>query len=341
MESNLDIIIPCIKSSHILDNTINNCLKLNKLNKIFVVIEKNENLSYENHESVKYIFVPEKTFMSKKRNIAARHSDAKYLGFMDSDSYPVKNDWSLNAINILETKKDVYIVGGPDTSPPGQSIENDSVGCAMKSFLTVGFRNFKRNTRKADYVPEVRSCNMLMERKKYFEMGMMDENTFVAEDTYLCYKTINKGHKIYYSPKVHVYHHDRSIKGFLIQRYVRGFEAADAIIKCFRKFIKRKKISKEEFQTELIFAPALSLYLLSFFLIRNFTNLLDYYYLFLYLYLFVILFETIKVCKNIKSFIYVFFILLFGTIIQSFSTLLTFFNIKLDLTKIYRNKNDQ
>ena len=57
MSSQISIIVPCIKNSNLLNNSILEYLKVNNLKKIFIVIEEiNEALKLSN-EKIDYILV--------------------------------------------------------------------------------------------------------------------------------------------------------------------------------------------------------------------------------------------------------------------------------------------
>ena len=73
--------------------------------------------------------------MSKKRNIAVRKCETKYLAFFDSDSFPANQDWLIYAIDCLKKDPKIYAVGGPDTSPPFETKSQKNVGLLKKSFL--------------------------------------------------------------------------------------------------------------------------------------------------------------------------------------------------------------
>ena len=100
--------------------------------------------------------------MSKKRNLAANSTETKYIAFFDSDSFPANTDWLVNAKNCLKKNKQIYAVGGPDTSPNDESKSQKDVGLLKKSILISGFRNHRKNILNEMYVPELSSCNLFM-----------------------------------------------------------------------------------------------------------------------------------------------------------------------------------
>ena len=60
------IIIPALKNSQILNNTINKCLELKTNPKIIIITDDKENQIFSNHQNVKYILVSPGMNMSKK-----------------------------------------------------------------------------------------------------------------------------------------------------------------------------------------------------------------------------------------------------------------------------------
>ena len=206
MISETTIIIPALKNSPILDNTLKHCLELKTNPDIIVVTDDSSNQTYQDQNNVKYMVVKPGMNMSKKRNIAVQKCESKYVAFFDSDSFPANQNWIISAIDSLNKNEKIYAVGGPDTSPPFETESQKNVGLLKKSFLISGFRNHRKNILNEMYVPELSSCNLFMEKKRYIEFKGMDENLYTGEDTDLYNRIIAAGYKLYYSPKIHAYH---------------------------------------------------------------------------------------------------------------------------------------
>ena len=266
--SETTIIIPALKNSPILDQTLRECLKLKTEFNLIIVTDDIKNQTYGDRENVQYIVVPEGMTMSKKRNIAVKKCETRYIAFFDSDSFPANQDWLIHAINCLKKDSKIYAVGGPDTSPPFESKSQKNVGLLKKSFLISGFRNHRKNILNEMYVPELSSCNLFMEREKYLSLNGMDENLYTGEDTDLFNRIIASGYKLYYSPNVHAYHYDRHFKSFLIERYDRGMQSTVAI-KAYSKriFLKNdilpgRAYTTKTFRFEFLINPLFMIYLI-------------------------------------------------------------------------------
>ena len=96
------IIIPALKNSPILDNTLKQCLKLKTNPNLIIVTDDIKNQTYNKKKNVEYFVVPKGMTMSKKRNIAVKKCTTKYVAFFDSDSFPANQDWLVNAIDCLK-----------------------------------------------------------------------------------------------------------------------------------------------------------------------------------------------------------------------------------------------
>ena len=268
------IIIPALKNSLILKNTINHCLNLKNAPDIFIVTDDKHNLFFNDNKSVNYLIVQPGLTMSKKRNLAAKNTYTEYLAFFDSDSFPASSDWIEHAIKKINQDENIYCVGGPDTSPFNQNKSQKSVGLLKKSYLISGFRNHRKNIMPEMYVNELSSSNLFMKRNKYLELGGMDENLYTGEDTDLYNRIIAKGKKLLYSPDVHAYHYDRTFKSFLIERYDRGMQSTVAIKSYIKNILFKNNIQKgsaytgKTFRFEFLINPLFFPYII--FIIFNF-----------------------------------------------------------------------
>ena len=347
MENNkTTIIIPALKNSLILKETISHCLKLEGEVDVIIVTDDKNNLHYNELANVKYIVVQRGMTMSKKRNIAAKKTDSKYLTFFDSDSFPASNNWILNAINCLKKDKNIYCVGGPDTSPQNQNESQHSVGLLKKSFLISGFRNHRKNKVNEMFVPELSSSNLFMEKNKYFEMEGMDENLYTGEDTDLFNRIIAKGYKLFYSPNVHAYHYDRIFSSFLIERYDRGMQSTIAIKSYIKNLIKKKNVilgdayTSKTFRFEFLINPIFSVYILMLLFLIIFSKF-SFFFLIPILFLFILcVYESLRLCGLSKKTFPFFLKLITCILICSFASLLLFFGVSINLKKYYRNYSD-
>tara|TARA_A100001011_G_scaffold91683_1_gene96341 strand:+ start:18465 stop:19508 length:1044 start_codon:yes stop_codon:yes gene_type:complete len=340
------IIIPALKNSPILDNTLRKCLELKTNPNLIIVIDDIKNQTYNNRKNVEYIVVPKGMTMSKKRNIAVKKCKTRYIAFFDSDSFPANQDWLINAIDCLKKDQKIYAVGGPDTSPPFENKSQENVGLLKKSFLISGFRNHRKNILNEMYVPELSSCNLFMERERYLSFNGMDENLYTGEDTDLFNRIIASGYKLYYSPKVHAYHYDRHFKSFLVERYDRGMQSTVAIKAYLKRIFLRKNISPgsayttKTFRFEFLINPLFIIYLIGLIFFLIFINFNFYYVAPLIFYFLILIIESLRISNFSINFINLFFQLFLCTIVQSIASLLLFFNLSINLKKYYRNVSD-
>ncbi len=346
MTSETTIIIPALKNSPILDNTLKHCLKLKTGPNIIIVTDDIKNQTYADQKNVEYMVVDPGMTMSKKRNIAVKKCKTRYIAFFDSDSFPVTNNWIINAIECLKKDTNIYAVGGPDTSPPFEENSQKNVGLLKKSFLISGFRNHRKNILNEMYVPELSSCNLFMEKERYEELKGMDENLYTGEDTDLYNRIIAAGHKLFYSPKIHAYHFDRYFMSFLVERYDRGMQSTVAIKAYFKRLFLRKKISHgnayttKTFRFEFLINPMFMVYLIALTILPFFTNMISLYFSPLMFFFFILFLESLRISNFSMKFIILFFQLIICTIIQSLASVLLFFNYSINLKKYYRNVSD-
>jgi GT2 family glycosyltransferase len=339
MKSQISIVVPCIKNSRLLNNSILEYLKVIDLKKIFIVLEELDEKNKINHDKIEYILVKKSSNMSYKRNFAAKKADTDYLAFYDSDSYPKNPNILELAIKVFNSDKNIYAVGGPDISPEGQNFYKRITGKLNKSFFISGFRNYSKNIYDSMYVKELRSCNLIVKKKTYFEMNGMNEKIYSAEDTDFCNRILNKGKSLYYIKELVAYHTDREIKFYFIQRYVRSILTAETTLNFLKKKFRKEFVSKGEFRYEYLLTPLLAIYIVATCLIYLFlfSNLIIFLPFVLFLVL--IFLETLRI-KELENFFPIFMCLFCVIIMQSFSSLLAFFGIKLNIKKIYRNEND-
>ncbi|MDA7583334.1 glycosyltransferase [Candidatus Pelagibacter sp.] len=340
------IIIPALKNSPILDNTLKHCLNLLTNPDIIVVTDDAKNHTYNKEQNIKYMVVEPGMTMSKKRNLAVNTCKTRYVAFFDSDSFPATNDWIINAIDCLKKDTKIYAVGGPDTSPPFEEKSQKNVGLLKKSFLISGFRNHRKNILDEMYVPELSSCNLFMEKERYIELKGMDENLYTGEDTDLYNRIIAAGYKLYYSPKIHAFHFDRYFKSFLVERYDRGMQSTVAIKAYFKRIFLKKEISHgsayttKTFRFEFLINPMFMIYLIGLAILPLFTNMITLYFVPLIFFFLIVIMESLKISNFSKNFFILFLQLFICTIVQSLASVLLFFNYSINLKKHYRNVSD-
>jgi GT2 family glycosyltransferase len=223
IKKKFNIIIPSLTLS---SELINCLLKFNnqKYKNFFVTIV----LDYSNKKKIPKlnyklnILIVGKRTMSYKRNYAVKKFKSDLIAFIDSDAYPNK-DWLLHGKNIL-SKKNNEIIGGPSLPFPNQSFEEMMCHYAKRSYFVTGYLNFRKYKAKSRYCDWLESCNLMMSRKLFLKFGGMNENIYVGEDKEFIerFKKQNPSIKVFYSPRLFIYHKERNLIKFLIQRMVFG-----------------------------------------------------------------------------------------------------------------------
>ncbi len=214
------IIIPAVIWEPFTEQCITTCAALFPESEIILVLDDDTPLEIP-FENLKVLYGHRET-ISKKRNVAVKTATTEFVAFIDSDAYPHK-DWLSSALETLRTDKSVGMVGGPNISPLIQEPERNLVGMATKSWLVAGKWNFyKSETSSARYCDNLPSCNLVVRKSLYEQLNGMNEALQVGEDTDFCARMIAAEYRVYFNPKAIVYHNDRKIYAYLLQRLVRG-----------------------------------------------------------------------------------------------------------------------
>jgi len=145
-----------------------------------------------------------------KRDQGLKFAKGEIIAFIDDDAYPDKN-WLTCAVENFKDKE-VGAVGGPAVTPETDSLRQQASGKIYSSFLVSGnftYRYIPGPRRKSDDLP---SCNLLIRKSVFENLGGFDTKLWPGEDTKLCLDIVHKlGLKIVYDPQVLVYHHRRPV----------------------------------------------------------------------------------------------------------------------------------
>lgn len=204
----VSILIPVKDDNKCLRECIEHCLKLDYPDfEIIVLPDEAIDLPYKDKVRV----VPTgKVGPAQKRDMVADKVSGEILAFLDDDAYP-KKDWLRNAINNFEDIK-VAAVCGPAVTPPDDRLLQRAGGLVYSSFLVSGPHNRRYIPKPKCEVDDYPSCNFLIRKDVFRNIGGFNTNFWPGEDTVLCLK-ITKGlnKKIIYDPAVLVYHHRRPL----------------------------------------------------------------------------------------------------------------------------------
>ncbi len=232
MHPKFNIVIPSIQLS---EELIYCLLKLNNqtYKNFFVTIV----LDFENKIKLPKLryklnkLISGKKNMSLKRNLGVKKFESKIVAFLDSDAYPNK-DWLKSANKFLTKKSNKNtICGGPSIPFPNQSYNEMLCHYAKRSFYVTGYLNFRKFKSKDRYCDWLESCNMFMHRAIYLEHGGMNIKKYLGEDKELIarMKKNNKSIKVFFMSRLFIYHKERNIKKFLLQRLVFGSDLFNII----------------------------------------------------------------------------------------------------------------
>jgi len=192
--------------------------------RFFEDLKKFENLNYSNYEilivcdrqvridipKAKLILTGVKnTGPAEKRDIALTKAKGEILAFIDDDAYPDK-DWLENAASHFQDKN-IAAVGGPGITPPEDPYWPQLTGLVYSSFFCGGFARHRFIKEKPRFIEDYPAYNLLVRKDILKKVGGYGSNFYGGEDTFLCLKIIEKGLKIFYDPKVTIYHHRRPL----------------------------------------------------------------------------------------------------------------------------------
>ncbi len=337
---NCTIIIPVIKVNKLLLEVVKKCSTFHSNLPINIVFNK-KSKDFALPKRVKLIKTLE-TNISTKRNIGVRKANTRYIAFLDSDAYPERN-WFKNATKILEKDLSVGIVTGPEISFPNQNFIENAVGISNRSFLITGAHNFRKSLTKSRFYSEASACNMIMRKVDYESLNGMNSKIYLGEDQEFSNRIIKQLNKtIFFSNNVRVYHKDRDLKGYLVQRFARGIASTGFFFKLknFCRNISLNNFLNQRFET------CIPLFFVCFLITIPFSYLFDtwrlIYFFILSLYFILIFLEALKLnYNNLKYFSIVYVLLILGTIVPGCAQLSKLINFKINIENFYRNKNDE
>ncbi len=206
-ETFVSIIIPLKFPNDYLNECIEHCLNLDYRNyEILVLTDEPVVLEYPKTRVIPTGHVPP----SEKRDIGARHAQGEVLAFIDDDAYPSEG-WLAHAVKHFENG-DVSGVGGPAVTPPDDNFMQKASGYVLSSFMGGGSYAYRYSPKKLIEVDDYPTCNLLVRKSTFYEVGGFDTCYWPGEDTKLCLDiTKKKNKKIVYEPKALVYHHRRTL----------------------------------------------------------------------------------------------------------------------------------
>jgi GT2 family glycosyltransferase len=146
---------------------------------------------------------------NRKRETAARASDAPLVAFLDDDAAPAP-DWLANAVRHFADPA-VAGAGGPGVTPPDDGPRERASGAVFASHLvtaTARHRYVAERQRDVDMLP---TCNLLLRRAIFLRDAEESARFWPGEDIIACRLARRDGRRIVYDPAALVYHHRRAL----------------------------------------------------------------------------------------------------------------------------------
>jgi GT2 family glycosyltransferase len=190
------------------------------LRKSLAAIEK---LHYQNYE---VILLPDEPMKSTgegitviptgpigppmKRDIGAREAKGEIIAFIDDDAYP-REDWLKNAVRDFSDDT-IAAIGGPASTAPSDDFWQKTGGDVLSGWMVGGVHLYRMLPKERREVDDYPTCNLLVRRSTFEEVGGFDSPYWPGEDTILCWKLTHQAKKkIIYDPDVQVFHHRRPL----------------------------------------------------------------------------------------------------------------------------------
>jgi GT2 family glycosyltransferase len=171
------------------------------------------------HQGVRVVETP-RAGLSAARNIALEHARGEIVAYLDDDAAP-DPDW-LTHLAASFASGPYAAVGGPNVPPPESGRVAQCVANAPG-----GPSHVLVSDRDAEHIP---GCNMSIRRDALQLVGGFDARFRAAgDDVDVCWRLLDRGERIAFSPGAVVYHHRRAtVRGYLRQQ--RGYGRAEAML---------------------------------------------------------------------------------------------------------------
>lgn len=332
MTKDFNVVIPSITTDFRLIRCLNGLQKI-KNKQFFVTLVLENNLNIQKLRRFKFkiniLINKNKINMSAKRNIAVNKFKSKYIAFIDSDAYPDIR-WLDNGLKLF--KKGFKVFGGPNIPFSNQSyLQKISYFCKRSFFVTAHY-NFVKYKSFDTYCDWLDSSNFMIKRSFYKSINGMDESLYIGEDHDFFYRLKNKYKKlkIFFSKDVFVYHEDRELHLYCLQRFVYGLNVFAA-----NNTIEKRLIA-------LIPAVTILLITIGFFIFNSKEYLIFLLISFLVINIF-IFFNISKYIEKINDKLFTVLGIYAANLFYGMGSLFTIFGFRKRLEKkIYRNiKNEK
>jgi cellulose synthase/poly-beta-1,6-N-acetylglucosamine synthase-like glycosyltransferase len=210
----VSIIIPLKKDQGYLKRCVDACLKQDVDIEIEIIILPDESLDWNDPR----VRIEATGFVSpaRKRNRGVELSKGEILAFIDDDTRP-QSGWLEAALVHFKDPK-IGAVGGPSITPSDDPFWAQVSGTVYESWVMSGAERLRYTPLRQRDVDDFPSCNLLVRRSVYEEIGGFGTDFWPGEDTEFCLALTRKGYRIRYEPKALILHHRRpSLRRHFIQ----------------------------------------------------------------------------------------------------------------------------
>lgn len=225
----VSIIITCKGSSKYLEESLRHCKDLDYPDYEIIVLPDEE----FSLQDLKVKVIPTGSVLpAQKRDMSLKYAKGDILAFIDDDAYP-QRDWLKNSVRHFDNL-DIAAVCGPAVTPADDNTLQKASGLVYSSLLVSGSHRRRYVPSGLSFVDDYPSCNFIMRKEAFKEIGGFDTTFWPGEDTILCLKIVKDlKKKIIYDPKALVYHHRRALfrehsaqianyalhRGFFVKRF--------------------------------------------------------------------------------------------------------------------------
>lgn len=203
----VSIIIAVKEENDFLKESLRACLKLNFRDFEIIVLPDR---GFDFSDQRVRIIPTGPSLPAQKRDLGAAQANGEILAFIDDDAYPSESWLDAAVPNFADP--DIAAVGGPGVTPPAEEESRRASGLVYESFAASGHYRYRYMSDTKRFVDDFPSCNLLVRKRVFDELGGFKTNFWPGEDTILCLEIATRlKKKILYDPGVLVFHHRRPL----------------------------------------------------------------------------------------------------------------------------------